>query len=115
MNRKHFRTVCELVSAHKRRCPTILEDVLAYAQKEFGSDMVRSDYYRPRSEPNDFPVLTEDGSVESSLQISGVIENVPITEVGLIFVDPDIKTDAKRKLDAYVKSRLLESTHSKTK
>lgn len=106
MNRQHYRTVYELVSAHKRRCPTILEDVFTFAQQEFGPDGVRSDYYSPKSEPNDFLVLTEDGSVESSMQVSGVIANVPVTEIGFIFVDPAIKSDAKRKIDAFVKQRL---------
>ncbi len=101
--RKHFRTVYEFVSTHKRKRPTILEDVLKATSAEFGSENVRTDKYGPKSETNDFLVKTEDGAVESSLQVSGVIANVPAVEIGLIFAKAEIAEKAKPWVDAKVK------------
>ncbi len=106
LNRKHFRTAYELVAPHKKKRPGIFEDVLEFANGEFGSENVRSDSCGPKSETNDFPVRLEDDSVESSLQVSGVIAHVPPTDVHLIFVAPKIKDEAKSKIAKKVRSLL---------
>ncbi len=106
LNRKHFRTAYEAVAPHKKRRPSIFNEVLEFANEEFGSDNVRSDKYNPEPETNDFLVLLEDDSVESSLQVSSVIANVPRTDIDLIFVAPDIKEKAKSQIAAKVRSLL---------
>ncbi len=108
MNRQHFRTVYNLVGAHKMRRPTILEKVLEYAQQEFGRENIFKDYYSAKSEPNDFLVLTMDGSTENARQISGIIDNVPVMEVGLVFVEPSLEAKTKRAIDANLKRLLQE-------
>jgi uncharacterized protein len=106
--RKHFRTVYEFISTHKKKRPTILDDVLQATRAEFGADNVRTDRYGPKSETNDFLVKTEDGEVESSLQVSGVIANVPAVEIGLIFAKPELSEKAKRWVDKEVKALLTQ-------
>ena len=106
MNRRHFRTVYSQVTAHKLRCPTVLEDVLKYAQEQFGPDNVFKDHYLAKSEPNEFFVLTTNGSIENARQISGIIDHVPVMEVGLIFVEPSLKEQAKRQIDIHLKTLL---------
>ncbi len=106
MNRRHFRTVYSQVTAHKLRCPTVLEDMMAYAQDQFGPDNVLKDHYLAKSEPNDFFVLTTNGSIEKARQISGIIANVPVMEVGLIFVEPSLEEKAKRQIDTHLKTLL---------
>jgi uncharacterized protein len=99
--RKHFRTVYQMVSPHKTKCPTIHEDLTAFAVKEFGKEVIRSDAYPPKSEANDFLVITDENSPPvSSLTVSSVIPNVPTFEIGLIFAHPDIRIDAKKKIDS---------------
>ena len=93
--RKHFRTIYELVSTHKRKRPTIFDDMVSAARDEFGEELIRNDSYGPKSESNDFPVLTEANSVESSLQVSGVIATLQPVEIGLIFADPSVSERAK--------------------
>jgi hypothetical protein len=108
LSRKHFRTVYEFVSTHKKKRPTILEDLLQATTREFGADNIRTDSYGPKSETNDFLVQTEDSAVESSLQVSGVIANVPAVEIGLIFANPQINEKAKRWVDDKVKALLAQ-------
>lgn len=106
--RKHFRTVYELISTHKKKRPTILADLYQAAISEYGRDHMRMDSYGPKSETNDFLVQTEDGAVESSLQVSGVIANVPPVEIGLIFANPEIGDQARRWAEDKVKALLTQ-------
>jgi hypothetical protein len=110
MQRRHFRTVYELVGTHKRKRPTVFDELAASAEEAFGPDSVRQDRYGPKSESNDFLVETEDGSVESSLQISGVIANLPPIEIGLIFVEPDLAEQARKVLNAKLQALLAKTT-----
>lgn len=104
--RKHFRTVYELVSTHKKKKPTFFEELLQATTTEFEAENIRSDTYGPKSETNDFLVQTDGGTIESSLQVSGVIANVPAVEISLIFAKPDLAEKAKSWVDAKVKALL---------
>jgi len=101
--RKHFRTVYELVSTHKKKRPTFFQELLEAAQDEFGEENILADTYGPKSETNDFLVQTDDGSIESSLQVSGVIANVPAVEIGLIFAKPELAEKVKTWMNTKVK------------
>ncbi len=107
LSRQHFRTVFQLVGTHQQENPTIFDEVLEYAKREFGEDKIRSDNYKQKSEIIDFLVLTEDGSVVSSKLESGVITNIPPIHIGLIFADPEIKEEAKQKIDAHLHNLLV--------
>ena len=109
VGRRHFRTVYELVSPHKNACPTILGDVIKYCEETFGAENVRSDYYPPKSEQNLFWVITDGGSLQRASEISSVVANLPTFEVGLVFVDPNLKNEAKPKVDEFVRKRLDEA------
>ncbi len=108
IKRQHFRTVNELVSSHKKKKPTIFSDILAFTHECCGRENVRSSTYGPKSEVNNFLVLNDDGTVSSSLQVSGVIERLPSIEIGLIFVHPDFSIETKRKIDTRLQELLQE-------
>lgn len=55
-------------------------------------------------------MINDDGSVENSLLASGVIANLPPIEIGLIFVHPSLKEDAKTKIDKHLRTLLEEKT-----
>ncbi len=99
LNRQHFRTIFEQVSTHKKRRPTIFSELLAFARSEFGLENVRYATYGPKSERNDFWVVTEDGSVESSLEVSDVIAKLPPIEFGYLFVAPELNDKARAKVE----------------
>ncbi len=109
VSRQHFRTVFELMAAHKQRRPTIFRDLLDFALAAYGPERVRSDQYGPRSETNDFTVLTDNDTAQNSLQVSEVIARLPTIEFGLIFVDPALKDRAQREIEAVMK-RLLNGS-----
>lgn len=88
--------------------PTILEDLATVATEAFGNENIRVDSYTPKQERNEFWILTEDGSVESSLKVSEVIATLPPAEFGLLFVSPGLKDKAKRLVDGKLKAFLNE-------
>src|SRR5262249_10464717 len=106
--RQHFRTVYEQVSTHKRKRPTIFDELAAFAKEEFGEANVRTDQYGPKSETNDFWVITDDGSIESSLEVSGIIAELPSLEFAFLFVAPELKEKAKDRIGAKLKGLLAE-------
>jgi hypothetical protein len=110
MNRKHLRTIYEQVSTHKKKRPTVFEELFEFAKNTFGPEQVRADAYGPKSERNNFLVLTEDGSIESSLEVSGVIAGLAPVEFGFIFVAPDLKEKAKSRIGAELQRLLNEGT-----
>lgn len=109
IHRQHYRTVYTLLSTHKEQRPTIFDDIRQFALEVIGEDNVRCDRYGPTSETNDFLVLTDDGSVVSSLWESGVIrKNIPPIEVGFVFVNPERCVEAKRRIDRKLKQLLAK-------
>jgi len=102
VKREHFRTAYSLASVHKQQRPTIWEDMVKYATEELGHDFVRPDHYGPKADDNDFWVFSSYGSLASSLQVSGVIAQLPQLEVGFIFVDPCKSEKAKGLLKMHL-------------
>ena len=111
MNRKHFRTVFDLVPTHKRVRPSIFNDIEIFATERWGADNVRATAYGPKSESNNFLVLNDDGTSDSSLQASGVIANLPPIDIGQVFVSASLKDEAKREIDVYL-HKLLKEAHN---
>jgi HD superfamily phosphohydrolase len=109
MNRGHYRTIYEQVSTHKRKRPTILEDLGDFTRQTFGADKVRVDSYPVKQERKDFWVMTDDGSIESSLEVSQVIKDLPPAEFGFVFVSPELKEKAKTQLEYKLRSLLGEA------
>ena len=104
LGREHFRTIYELVGAHKRRRPTVFEDLATAAKRKYGSDNVRTVHKGPQVEEKDFPVLTKQGGVVNSLEASTVIRDIPPLEVGFIFVHADMAQKARKWVDTQVGS-----------
>jgi hypothetical protein len=94
------------MSTHKRKRPSILEDLATFAKQMFGEENVRQDAYSSKSERNDFWVLPDQGEMESSLEVSEVIARLPPVEIGLLFVAPEVKETAENKINAQLHSLL---------
>ena len=103
-SRKHFRTVYQLVSVHRDANPNIFEDIFQAVTEEIGPENVRKVVYGPKPEIIDFPVVIEEGAIERSVEVSGVIKNVPLLEIGLILV----KQDKQKKARSIVKKKISE-------
>jgi HD superfamily phosphohydrolase len=107
--RKHFRTIYEQMFTHKRKRPEILQDLTNFAVEAFGKEKVRQDSYSSKSERNDFWVMPEHGSMESSLEVSEVISRLPPVEIGLLFVAPEVKEMAENKIKMQLKNLLSDA------
>ncbi len=88
LKRQHFRTVYELSTTHLARRPLVVQDVFDEIARRVGEASVRYDRYEPQSEPNEFWVTDEAGTVLSSLTESGVIPQLPLAQVGLVLAHP---------------------------
>jgi len=51
-------------------------------------------------------VLPDDGSMESSLEVSEVIARLPPVEIGLLFVAPEVKETAQHRINGQLKALL---------
>lgn len=76
------------------------------AEKKFGSDKIRYDYYQPRPAAPEFPVRTYDGKIESSLKISQILQKMPEIEVDAVYCDKSLFDEAIKWRDKN-KSRIL--------
>ena len=80
--------------------------IAAAAEKEFGREQIRYDYYQPRPAAPEFPVRTYDGKIESSLTISQILSAMPEIEVDAVYCDHGFFEDAIKWRDRN-KSRIL--------
>jgi HD superfamily phosphohydrolase len=64
------------------------------AEKKFGREQIRYDYYQPRPAAPEFPVRTYDGKIESSLKISQILQRMPEIEVDAVYCDNNLLADA---------------------
>lgn len=65
----------------------------------YGKEFVRRDYYTQKRHGKDFPVLTMDGRIESSMAVSETLQQVPIVAVDCVYIVPDKREDATKFID----------------
>jgi len=106
--RCHYRTVYTLVAQHKEANPNILNDVRDFLIGEYGDEAVRMHQYGPKSEVNDFRVVTRDRMSTTSYAVSEVIKNVPAFDIGFVFVEARIASQAERRVRTYLRGSLGE-------
>lgn len=93
--REHFRrfytaTPTELVANEEAGLA-----VFDAAAEKFGSTNVRHDAYDRVAAPSLFPVLTDDGDVVSSVDMSAVVRNVPPAVFDYVFIAPELADEAR--------------------
>jgi len=101
IKRKHFKVVYERNSDDIKKnvgvpVASLLKEPI---EKEFGKENVRIDIYPAKGGILDFPVQDRSGKIVSSLSVSQVLNRLPDVAVDYIFVDSDIKEDAKKWMD----------------
>jgi len=70
--------------------------IAAAAEASFGRAAIRYDYVPPKSSAPNFPVRRYDGTIESSLKLSPILEKLPAIEVDTVYCDKSILADAVR-------------------
>jgi uncharacterized protein len=96
IHREHFRRVYDWNPTDTQMNPEAGNAIAAALRERYGSDMVRHNRYREENRPNDFPVMTNDGVIESAFEMSTIIERVPVVTVDHVYVVPELKVDAER-------------------
>ena len=76
---------------------------------EFGSANVMLDNYVPSGSVVDFPILERDHRIQSSLNASMVLGNIPAAGIDFVFVESGIRNQAQRWINDHLQ-RILEET-----
>jgi hypothetical protein len=98
--RDHFRVLYQRHPDDVRINPEAGKAVFDAACKHFGPERCRHDRYSQRSGAPDFPVLTKDGRIASSLAMSQTLTQLEAVSIDFVFVDPKILDEAKTWLQA---------------
>lgn len=98
VDRKHFRLLYQRNPDDAMKNFDAGKVIFKAASQEFGAENVRHDPYRQTGTGIDFPVLTNDGRIVSSLTVSQTLANVPYVNVDYVFISPEHRKDAEKWL-----------------
>lgn len=96
VNREHFKLLYQRNPRDVNENPGSAKAVFKAACDKFGVNNVRKDNYKQRGNGHEFPVITDDNQILSSLELSDTLKNVPIVAVDYVFINPDLYQDAKK-------------------
>ncbi len=109
LRREHFRLLYERNPMDVARTRNPGQAVAQAAMAEFGAENVRYDWYRPKGEAPDFPVLMSDGSVVPSPALSTALRQLPSISVDAVYIDPARQESAKKWLQ-FNRGAIIESS-----
>jgi hypothetical protein len=98
--RDHFRVLYQRHPDDVRTNPEAGKPVFDAVCERFGAEHFRHDRYSQRSGAPDFPVLTKDGRIASSLAMSQTLTQLEAVSIDFVFVDSDTLAEAKPWLEA---------------
>ena len=101
VGREHFKLVYERNPKEVKINPEAGKAVFEALNSEFGSDNFRRDRYHQESGPPDFPVRMRDGQIDSSLEISETLNNVPDVSVDYVFAERSMLDRAQQWLKGH--------------
>lgn len=93
VNRKHFRRLYTPTREDKANYGDPLAAVYEAVASEYGEDRVYRSEYTQSAPDSNFPVHDTEGNVVSSHEISSILHHIPIVDVGVILVAPEITDD----------------------
>jgi len=96
VNREHFKLLYQRNPRDVNENPDSAKAVFKAACDKFGVNNVRKDNYKQRGNGHEFPVITEDKQILSSLELSDTLKNVPIVAVDYVFINPELYQDAEK-------------------
>lgn len=94
VDRQHFKAIYQRNPDDLRMNSDAAQAIYTAASEKFGADSVRKDQDRKGGGDSNFPVLSRDGSIISSLTLSQILENIPEAAIDYVFVDPECRIDA---------------------
>ncbi len=100
VNRNHFRALYTQTRQDKAVYGDPLTAMFNACVGKYGESKVHKSEYTQQAPAPEFPVVGSEGQVKSSHAISGVLHQVPIVDVGVLLVDPEIDKEASRWLNS---------------
>jgi len=97
--REHFKLIYERNAQDINLNPDAVEVLTDALKEEFGEENVRKDVYEEEGGISDFPVIDRNNNIVNAFSESEVLEKIPRTIVGYIFVNPQIKSRVKQWLE----------------
>lgn len=98
VQRKHFKKIYERNAADQKINQSSVEIIHKSFQAEFGCELIRRDHYQSKRNALDFPVLQSDDRIESSLNVSETLNQIPSATFDIIVCDASIGADVTRFL-----------------
>lgn len=94
IKRQHFKAIYQRNPDDLRVNSDAALAIYTAASEEFGAENVRKDQDRKGGDDSDFPVLSRDGSIISSLTLSQILVNIPEAAIDYVFVESDYRINA---------------------
>ena len=94
IERKHYKVLYSRNPIDLKIHPHPGEKIYHYATKIFGEENLHYDTYTQSGGIYDFPVSFDDELIESSLNVSDALNNIPVVKIEYIFVSPEIQSEA---------------------
>ena len=99
VKREHFRRVYERNEADLEVNTEAAKAVYQALCKEYGEENVKIDTHKEESTKKDFPVYKDDNRIVSSISESDVLTHLPLIAFEYIFVNPDLKKEARKYIE----------------
>ena len=99
VRRQHFRVLYRRNPDDIKKNPDAASAIHEAASKKFGTNNVRLDQDKKGGGAPEFPVLSRDGRIVSSLTQSQVLGNLPETAIDYVFVEPSYREGAAKWLN----------------
>ncbi len=99
VDRDHYRLCYKRNPIDISSNPEAPQAVYQAACKRFGQGSVRCDSWKDKNSYVDFPILSKDGRIVSSLSTSETLAHLPPIAVDLVFVEPSKLVEAKSWLE----------------
>lgn len=98
VKRDHFKVLYQRNPKDIQKNRYAARAIFEMACGKFGKKNVRIDCYKQSSNGHEFPVLTDDKRIVSSLELSDILENVPIAALDYVYINTENKKKAKKWL-----------------
>ena len=94
LTRRHFRRIYEENYKDRMKNLQAFDLVKAALEARYGTDRVKWKRIAQKRQGKQFPVLLSSGDVESSINLSETLGNIPVVSSAILFVDPEIRDEA---------------------
>ena len=107
--RDHFKKIYQTTGEDIQKNIDSLDILYSNLCEKFGKKNIKKDDCRKKGGTMEFPVLSDNNKIKSSIEISDILKNIPDLKTNYIFVKSDIKDKVKKYLEEN-KDNILANT-----